>query len=297
MRIIEPFAVTPAMMTATNVPENDRPAWVSGTTYAAGARVIRDNAIWESLQGSNTGNDPSADALSEWWFRVGATNRWRAFDSRLGGVTQMVGNITYSIVLPRTLNSVAFFGLDAQSVRLRIVAPGGSVLSNVLYELSTRDQVGNFWEYIFQPFDVRNDLILTGVNMPAGVTLEITIISSGAAAVGEIMIGNDIQIGTTLMESSLGIVDYSKKERDEFGGVFIVPRAVTKTVSFRFSVPTTGARRVQQIMERITSKVCIFYAIPGEDQFGMTVAGVLRDYDLTLSTSVSFGTIQAESLT
>ncbi|QBX34584.1 hypothetical protein E4191_07570 [Paracoccus liaowanqingii] len=296
MKIIEPYTVLPAMMLASNVPETDFPQWVSGTTYTNGARVIRSNAIWESVQASNVGHDPDTDALSEWWFRIGATNRWRAFDNRLGGVTRQPGNITYTIRPPRTLNSIAFFGLDAQSVRVRVTTPGSVLISDQAFELASRDQVGTFWEYIYTPFTVRSDLILTGLSLPSGSSVEITVASTGSAEVGEIMIGNQIDIGISLMGSTLGVVDYSRKDRDEFGGVFIVPRPVSETVRFRFSVPSGGESRVQQIIRRITSKVCVFYALDGEDDFGMTIAGILRDYELTVGAGKSFGTIDAESL-
>ena len=144
MKIIEPYNVTPAMMLASNVPETDHPAWVSGTTYANGARVIRQNAIWESVQGGNTGRDPLTDLSSEWWLRIGATNRWRAVDNRLGGVTRQPGNITYTIRPPRTLNSIALFGLDAQSVRIRVTTPGRVVIYDQTFQLASRDQVGTF---------------------------------------------------------------------------------------------------------------------------------------------------------
>ena len=153
-----------------------------------------------------------------------------------------------------------------------------------------------FWAYIYTPIAVRSDLILPGLSLPSGSSIEITVASTGSAEVGEIMIGNQIDIGITLMGSSLGIVDYSRKDRDEFGGVFIVPRPVSEIVRFRFSVPSGGEARVQQVIRRITSKICVFYAIEGEDRFGMTIAGILRDYDLTIGAGKSFGTIDAESL-
>lgn len=296
MRIIEPLKVTPAMMTASNVPENDHAVWNVGTTYAEGQRCIFEHGVWESIQSNNTGHNPGADTLSEWWVRVGATNRWRAFDERLGGVTTGGASINYSIALPRTLNALCFFGLNAETVRVRIVTPGSVVIHDETITLSDREDVGNFWEYVHNGFTFKPDLIITGLSMPSGVTVELTISAGLAAQVGEIFFGNDIQIGTTLTDTSLGIVDYSKKDRDEWGGVFLVPRPVTKTVTFRFSLPTTGAARVQQIMSRVASKVCVFYAVEGEDPFGTTVAGILRDYDLTLTARLSTGTIQAESL-
>lgn len=296
MRIIEPYAVTPAMLVASNIVENDHPAWNVGTAYTAGQRVIFERGIWSAVQG-NTGKNPGADTTSEYWLRIGATNRWRAFDNRLGGQTTGGATISYTLTLPRTLNAICFFGLNATSVRVRVTTPAGSMIYDGITTLATRDRVGNMWEYVTTAFSFKTDLVLTGLQLPAGATVEITINAGSAAQVGEIFLGNDLAIGTTLTESRLGLVDYSKKDRDEWGGVFIIPRPVTKTVDFRFSIQTGGAARVQQIISRIASKVCVFYAAKGEDPFGTTVAGILRDYDLTLSAGRSFGTIQAESLT
>lgn len=297
MRIIEPYPITPAMMVASNVPENDHPAWSVGTTYAAKARVMFEHGIWESVQANNTGHNPGADTATEWWLRLGATNRWRAFDNRLGGLTSNSGTITYSIALTRTLNALCFFGLNATSVRVRVIVPGPNVIYDRTTQLASRDPVGNAWEYVNNPFTFKPDLVITGLRMPSGSTVELTIAGGTGAQVGEIFMGNDTHVGTTLTGTSLGIQDYSKKDRDEWGGIFLVPRPVTKRVNFRFSIPSDGAARVQEIMERVTSKICVFYAFDGEDAFGTTVAGVMRDYDLTLDTNRSFGSLQAESLT
>ncbi len=62
MKIIRPLTITDAVLAATNVPENDHPAYSGATTYALGDRVIVVGAdihkIYESLQASNTGHAP-----------------------------------------------------------------------------------------------------------------------------------------------------------------------------------------------------------------------------------------------
>jgi hypothetical protein len=210
MRIIEPITVTPAMVTASNVPIESLPAWNVSTTYANGARVIFDNGIWESVQANNTGKNPGTDTLSQWWVRRGATNRFRPFDQRLGEGATGGATITYSIALPRTLNALCFFGLNGTSVRVRIITPGPTVIYDRTIPLASRQPAATFWEYIYNPFAFKPDLVLTNLRMPSGGTVEITINAGAAAQVGEIMIGNDIAVGTTLVDTSLGIVDYSK---------------------------------------------------------------------------------------
>ncbi|MVX50806.1 hypothetical protein GQF56_23680, partial [Rhodobacter sphaeroides] len=72
MRIILPTPVTPAALLASNIPEDDHPAWGAGVTYARGARVVAHHGVWESVADGNTGHDPAADALGSWWLRIGA---------------------------------------------------------------------------------------------------------------------------------------------------------------------------------------------------------------------------------
>ncbi len=108
--------------------------------------------------------------------------------------------------------------------------------------------------------------------------------------------GRDTPVGTTVAGTGLGLVDYSVKQRDEWGGLYIVPRPVTRTVSLAFQVPLEGAARVQSIMERVSSRLAVFYAGEGVDLWGTTVAGILRDYDLTLGHAICDGRAEVESL-
>lgn len=297
MNIIEPYAVTDLMLVSSNIENEDLPTWSSSTTYAGGVRVIRGSGIYEAIQGENTNHPPETDAQATWWLRMGATNKFRPFDMRLGGKAIGGPLMTFRIAVPRTLNAVCFFGLNATSVRIIVRNAADAVMLDRLIALASRESVGNAWEYVFNPFTYKTDLIVRGLKIPSGSTVEIRIEGGSYTELGEFFVGNDINLGTTLTESSLGVQDFSKKDRDEWGGVFIVPRSTIKTATFRFMLPTEGVRRVQQVIQRIASKVCVFYTIDGEDRFGMTVAGILRDYDVTLSTGTSEGTIQAESLT
>lgn len=80
-RVIPPLTgasptITPAMLTATNVPETAPAAYAGGTTYALGDTVSVSAAgnafdVYESLQAGNTGNTPASSPL--WWRLLGRT--------------------------------------------------------------------------------------------------------------------------------------------------------------------------------------------------------------------------------
>ena len=69
-RLLPPVAFTDAVVTSTNVPEATLTAYAGGTTYGLGDRVGEfaevdgaPQAIYESLQASNTGNTPASSPL------------------------------------------------------------------------------------------------------------------------------------------------------------------------------------------------------------------------------------------
>ncbi|WP_442772681.1 hypothetical protein [Paenirhodobacter enshiensis] len=298
MRIIVPHAITDAQLIDSNVPEDDAPAWDAATAYVADNRVIRSHAIYQAAQ-ATTGDDPATDTAETWWVKVSATNRWRAFDDVISGgvVTGAGATITYRIRLNKTLDSVAFFTMDATSVRVRArLSTSEADFFDVTTELAARDDVANFWSYCFDEFSFTPDLVLTDLNLPSGCDVYITIAAGSVAKVGEIIMGRVAKLGTTIVGTGLGIVDYSTKERDDWGGLYIVSKPVTSTVSFNVKLGTDTAAWVHKVVKSIASKVCVFAADAGADDFGTTVPGILRDYDLTLSAGRSEMKLEVESL-
>lgn len=294
MYVLEPLLVTPEMLVSSSVPETDYPLWSSATAYSIGGRVIYQHRIWEAVA-ANTNVAPASDPTK--WVELGYTNRWRAFDQRLGGqVTNGSSAIIYQIQIPRTMNAIAFFGLDAQTLRFKVTTPSSVVVYDETVELVTRDDVINFWTYMYNEFTFRPDIVVNELVIPAASTLEITVSGGSAPKVGEIMIGREMNLGWTLVDTALGIVDYSRKERDEWGGIYIIPRPVTSTVTFQAVVDTVNTNQVHQVARRIANKLCVFYATDGEDPFGTTIPGIMRDYELTIGTEVSYLRIEAESL-
>lgn len=297
MRVIIPYDIKDTMLIASNVPEDDFPAWNAATAYNSDTRVIRNHRVYRWISAS-TGKDPATDATQTYWVDTGATNRWRSFDSRLGSTTARAGTITYTIRLGRTQDSLAFFGLSAQRVTISAKMPTAALpFYSTTIGLAQRGDIINAWTYFFDEFAFKPDLVITGLNLPSGVDVSITIdAGTGTAQVSEIIFGRNVKVGDTGEGTSLGIVDYSAKDRDEWGGVFIVPRPVTKTVDFKFAVALENAAEVQQVMERASNKVCVFFSGEGKDLLGTTVLGIMRDYDLTLTHGFSAGSMSVESL-
>ena len=61
-----PYTITDPVLTSSSVPETDHAAWVSGTTYAAGDRVIRTGThrIYERLIPGAGTTPPESDSAN-----------------------------------------------------------------------------------------------------------------------------------------------------------------------------------------------------------------------------------------
>ena len=93
MRLIAPTPINAAVLTSSNVVENDRPAWNNGTTYAADAEVISTTThrIYRSTLAGNVANDPTLPGTSK-WTDIGPTNKWAMFDGVVGSSRLPIGD-------------------------------------------------------------------------------------------------------------------------------------------------------------------------------------------------------------
>ena len=131
LTIIRPLPITDAILDVsgsppvTNVPENDYAEWAVGTTYALGDRVILTSThrVYESLQASNTGNNPTALG-STFWIDAGPTNRWAIFDTSVSTQTKQANNITYLLVPNEAINSVGILNITGGTeINITMVSP------------------------------------------------------------------------------------------------------------------------------------------------------------------------------
>ena len=300
MRIIKPVTITDAILTSSTVPEDDYPVWSSGTTYAAEDRVISttNHKIYESAQGSNTNNDPTTDD-GTWWLTVSATNRWKAFDQKVTEQVTEANSIEY--VLNPTgefITSVAFFNLDASELQLQLEDATEGEYYNETFDLIDNSYVADWYSYFFEPQRKLEELVVTDLPPFTGPTVTVTISETGSTAeVGQIIIGRFLDIGALEYNSSVSIEDYSRKERDEFGNPIIVQRAFSQLADYDVTFETSAVRRVQSILSEIRTTPVVWFAGANTSQYGTTIYGYYRDFNISLSTpSISYATIEVEGL-
>lgn len=296
MQVIVPIAVTDAVLTASNVPENDYPAWSSATTYAVGDRVIvlSKHDVYEALAG-NTNSWPPDNPSN--WVKVGATNRWKAFDRKISDQVQQATSITYTLTVPTVSDGLAFFNLSGSTVRVEAVSPTGTVLLDQTIALADTSTIVDWFSFFMWEAPILPDIVLFSV--PAYKDYQIRITISGATAkVGQIVAGRIVHLGTAQAGTTIGITDYSRKERDDFGNPIIIERAFSDRVTFQFAFPGADAARVKRVIAGLRATPAVYTLGPGTEHLGTTIYGFLSgDLEIPLvSAGHAFASLEIEGL-
>jgi len=276
--VIRPQAVTDAVLTASNAPEDDHPAWDAEATYALGDRVISTatHRIYESAIADNLGNDPTAGATQ--WIDTGPTNRWAMFDEALGTLTTRTGSLTVNLKPSADVNGLAI--LDADAATVRVQAPG--------YDETLAATVGG------EPI---RSLTFLDLDVTAGATIVVTIDAASGAlpvSVGTLLIGTVEPMGLAEISPTLGITDYSLKETDDFGNTEPVERAWAKRMSVKAQITTPALDNLVRRVASLRARPALWIGQAGFDS--LTIYGFFRDFSAEVSERVSVCSYTIEGL-
>ena len=296
MQIISPLAITDTILTSSNVPETDAAAYNAGTTYADGATVIYEHNVYESLVGSNLGNQPDISLTD--WLLLGATNRFKAFDQKISDAVVYADTITYSLDPGVNIDSIVFFGLTAAEVNITITDPTDGEVYNETRSTLSNISVVDWYTYFFgAPTTFEREVVFQDLPPYSSATIVITITNTGSnAEVGQLVLGSAVSLGLTTYGSSISIQDYSRKERDAFGNPIIIERAFARLVDFNVQLSTSDVRRVDRELASYRTTPIVWIGVP-EEEYGLVVYGYYRQFDILLSNvSISDATIEVEGL-
>jgi len=296
MRIIKPVEITPAILTSSNVPETDYAAWSAATAYAVGDKAMYNHRNYEALV-AHTGANPETDTSDPpKWLDLGATNRWRMFDDKVGSLTEQTGSIAVELQPGAVINSIALFNLLGRSATVTLADPSDGVVYQRTVSLVDAG-VTDWYEWFFAPIGRQTDFVLLGLPAYGGASLSVTVENNTeTAACGHLVMGRQADIGVALYGTSVGITDYSRKESDAFGNSVVIQRAFSKRAEFDVMVETPAVSAVQRLLASIRAQPVVWIGAEGyESTF---LFGYYRDFQISISgPTVSDATITVEGLT
>jgi len=219
------------------------------------------------------------------------------FDKVVGTATSGTSPLTV-VLTPGQINSIALQGLVAESVQVIVKdTVGGTVVFDQTIDLEFA-QITDFYEWFFEPFEVRSDAVLT--NIPPYPDCEVTIIVRGATTVkvGLLVVGNSYEIGDTQYGAQIGILNFSVKSTDAFGNTTITPRGYARRMDIKVWMPAIYLNRTYQLLSELKDTPCIWIATDTSGYESMIVYGFYRDFTIDIAYfSTNVCNLQIEGLT
>lgn len=297
MRVIKSVVTTDTILTSSNIPEDEYPVWVSGTSYTALDKVIYEHKIYERIVTGAGTTTPDLDQIN--WLDSGYTNRYRMFDNIISSVSSRIGGIEFTLTPNQVINGVALLNVNASTVRVVMNDPVEGVVYDRTKELRSSSNVIDYYSYFFAPLINLGDLdTAIFLDLPNKPTATITVyVSSGAGLVevGEVVYGVQSIVGRTNYGTAIGITSYSRKDTDEFGKVTVVKRKNSKYADYDIDIDNTNLAFVQRLFQDIDSVPCVFIGNPEMEE--LIVYGFYKDFKATISfPTVSKCTLRVEGL-
>ena len=290
--VIIPKKIDDSNFVSSSLSEVDYPNWDQSPnpqlSYNVGDRCIVTTGyhkIYEAIQPvtstPNTTTPPHT--LTTHWVEVGPTNRWAAFDTSGGTFSYSSGaNIVFSFTMDRA-TSIALVELTARSVRIQATAPGYPNYYDQTYNLGDRAVINNWYDYFTADSFLATELIITDIPAIPATTFTITIENnSNPLQVGNFIAGTNIEMGNTKYGAKIGIIDYSKKEVNEFGKATIVKRTFSKKMDVTLDVDNGIVDSVAARLNYLRSTPCLWVGANGAFE-SLTVYGFYRDYSVEIA--------------
>lgn len=283
MKLIKPHLITDSMMVSSSVAENDYPAWVSGTSYALGDKVIRIG-VHKVFQRYAAGSSTVAPELDPTvWQDIGPTKKWAPFDNVVGTLATGASPLNYTLRTGFT-DSLALFELSGRYVDVVMKdATGGTVVYEKRIDLEVTD-IETIFDWFFTELDLRTDIVITDLpGQYASAELSVTLTAtSGNASVGVMKPGIITDLGETQYGASVGIDDYSRKDRDAFGNTVIVPRAYSKRGSFTLMTTLGSFNRIYRTLAALRATLCVYIGTEEPGYEPLLIYGFFKSFNIEI---------------
>lgn len=300
MFIVRPVTISGSIFVSSTVAESEA-VWSSGTTYADGA-VVRGHTTdtahltYESQQAGNTNHNPTTDD-GTWWLATGATNRWKMFDGSITSQTQAADEIEVEVMPPGLINTASVQNVSAASVQFVMTDDDEGVVYDQTFSLVSDSGIADPYAYCFEPIERVGELTITDLPPYAGASLTMTLSATGETVkCGALIIGQGRNVGGTQYGATVGILDFSRKERDRFGNYSVAEGAFSKRANFTVMVENTYVDQLQILLASLRATPTLFV---GSETYGSTtVFGFFRDFNVEIAyPTKSLCTIELEGLT
>jgi hypothetical protein len=264
MIVLKPLTITDAILTDSDIAEPDSTYDMGATLWAAGTistgqkrYKTSTHKIYEVVATPSTTDDPEVGVLATppTWVEVASTNKYRMFNGVINEATQSATSLSVELTPGIVCDGIAAVNLvNITDVDLVIYDGDDNEIYNKNFPIFDNSLVIDWYEYFFSPIQYRTTFIAFDIpggyfDMRAVVTFNGTNIS-----IGELIIGNQIKIGTANHGTSWEYLDFSRKTRNDFGEFEITKRDTSESVNFDLTIEYGQASYVKRQLKEFTGR-------------------------------------------
>lgn len=303
-RLLDGVTITDSVYHACSVAEPDpsavmpdgtvgEVAWVTGTTYTAGAYVI-DTVSHMVYQDGAGGASSVAPRLApvRWGTGVRPTNKWALADQYKSTRTVSASPLVVTL-RPGAVADVVLFGIDGvSSARLeQWDSPGGTKVKDI--EISGVGWSGDLWvSYYFDMPFTKDRMDFRGLVLSSTTELKLTITGEADVALGILAAGRYESLGLTIHGATASPVNYSRITVNDFGDTTIIPGRVATDLRAEVICDRSAATRAKRLMDGMAGKPCVLSLsdLPQDEYlstFGLVSADVVSESSSHAKLSIS----------
>lgn len=285
LSVIKPLTITDAILTGTDVLENDYPAIAGSHAYAVGDRVISTatHQIYEcalAYTSAASAVAPQTDVTH--WVPVSPTNKWKPFDTSNSTQVSKAASLYYEFTPGVACSSGAVLNASATSVRWRVTDPVAGVVYDRTTSLIAPPVESNWYSYFFSPTTLKEQAVATDLPSYKNAVIRVDLTAETTVLAGAIVIGQVADIGLLVTQGAkVGIQDYSKTETNDFGDTVLVQRPYARRFDITVPIANTDMDTVYSLLASLRATPCVWIA--SQRYAPLTIFGFYKQFDILIS--------------
>lgn len=202
--------------------------WVSGTTYtysaASPVQVTYLNRTYEIIATTTVNTTLPTSTSPTYWFDVGPSNRWGAFDYLRNSTSKVKDQMVISVATGSRVDSAVLVGLtEIGNAVVTVYSPTtGTTIYNTSRNLTTKSST-TWYDYFFTSSGSIKSAVFSSLP-PYTDAIVSVVLTGGNVGCGGIILGKAQELGTLQRGATSEIINFSTVTRDIFGNATMVQR-------------------------------------------------------------------------
>jgi len=303
MKVVRPIQTTDAILTSTTIaePDSGETEWSAGTYNLGDIRIQSvTHRKYRVVSDPSTTIEPKVGVLTTpaSWVDIGPTNAWAMFDDENGTQSTETSSLVVELTPSKPFNSVSGFNITgATSIVVIVTDPTEGVVYTKSIDMIDNSNVTGWYMYYFSPIVNITRFILLDLPAYLSGVIKITIVGSADIGVGTIVYGAQSELGVALYGTSWQALDFSVKERDEFGSYTITRRRSSDLLDYDCYLETSKFGYVKNQLASLSTIPTVWVGNENDINDGTAVFGYYKDSQINISSpQIMDMTIQVEGL-